>query len=77
MVPARFRDQVFMFFMTLLMGLSISAIMTWWNGGWQGPFVFAWLRGFARTYVVIVPTVLVVMPIAKRLTATVVAPPPG
>lgn len=72
MIPARHRDLVFVFIMTIMMGLSISGIMTAWNG-WAGSFVLAWLTAFGKTYVIVVPTVLVVMPIAKRLTAAIVA----
>lgn len=74
MIPARYRDYVFIFVMTILMGLSISGIMTFWNG-WSGGFLLTWIKAFARTYVIVVPTVLIVMPIAKRLTAILVQPP--
>ena len=74
MIPARHRDLVFMFLMTILMGLSISGLMTAWNG-WDGPFVAAWLTAFARTYVIVVPTVLLVMPVARRLTSLLVDEP--
>lgn len=74
MIPARHRDLVFMFVMTILMGLSISGIMTAWNG-WEGSFLAAWLTAFARTYVIVVPTVLLVMPVARRLTSLIVEDP--
>ncbi len=72
MIPARYRDLVFIFVMTILMGLSISGVMTLWNG-WTGRFVVVWLTAFAKTYVIVVPTVLIVMPIARRITAVLVA----
>jgi hypothetical protein len=72
MLPARYRDLVFVVIMTVMMGLSISGIMTAWNG-WSGRFVAAWLVAFGRTYVIVVPTLVVVLPVAKRLTALLVA----
>ena len=72
MIPARYRDLVFIFLMTIQMGLSISGVMTLWNG-WTGRFVVVWLTAFARTYVIVIPTVLIVISIARRLTAAIVA----
>lgn len=73
-LPNRLRTAVFIFFMTFLMGLVLSAIMTFQAQGLEAGFVVAWLNKFAKTYVLVVPTVLVVSPIANRLTDALVQP---
>ena len=74
-LPARWRTGVFIFFMTLMMGLVLSAIMTLQADGFGEWFIVAWLERFAKTYVLVVPTVLVVSPIANRLTDAIVEAP--
>lgn len=74
-IPVQFRDLVFLVFMTVLMGVTISGIMTVWHGSGGSSFAVAWLWSFARTYVIVLPTVLIVGPIARRLTAAVTAAP--
>ncbi len=53
--------------MTLLMGLILSAVFTWQAQGLQAGFIVAWMSKFATTYVVVLPTVIVVSPLAQRL----------
>jgi len=74
-LPARFQDWVFVFFMTLLMGLCISGMTTAMQTGVGTDFVARWLSAFLRTYIIVVPTVLVVTPLAKRLTGALVDVP--
>jgi Protein of unknown function (DUF2798) len=56
-----------MFFMTLLMGLVLSAIFTWQAQGFGVGFVSAWVVRFVSTYIIVLPTVLVISPIAQWL----------
>lgn len=70
-IPGRYRDLAFMLIMTVLMGLVISGVRTAWQGHGDRPFLLAWLVAFASTYVIVLPTVLVVGPIARRITAAV------
>lgn len=71
MIPLRFKQAVFVGWMTLLMGLVLSAIFLWQDRGFADGwgFVPLWLTGFLRTYVVVVPVVLVVQPAAAWLTS--------
>jgi hypothetical protein len=75
LLPARLRTLVFVFFMTMFMGLVLSGVMTVQAQGLGAGFVPAWLERFARTYLLVVPTVLVVGPIANRLTDAIVSAP--
>ncbi len=53
--------------MTLLMGLILSAVFTWQAQGFHNGFLVTWMSKFMTTYVVVLPTVIVVSPIAQRL----------
>lgn len=67
-LPAAYQQWVFVFSMTLLMGLTLSFIMTVVERGFGSGLVGAWLSAFARTYVIVVPTVVVVSPLARWFT---------
>ncbi len=58
------------------MGLTLSAVTTLQATGLDSSFWAAWLARFARTYAMVVPTVLVMSPIANRLTDAIVATAP-
>ncbi len=62
------RDRLFlMFFMTLLMGLILSAVFTWQAQGFASGFIAAWAVRFLSTYIIVLPTVLIVSPVAQWL----------
>jgi hypothetical protein len=73
MIPAKYGQLVQIFFMTFLMGLLLSFLFQFQETGIAeaSAFVSAWLGRFARTYVIVVPIVLVVAPLARRLTSLV------
>lgn len=73
MIPARYEQLVLLFFMTFLMGLILSfAFQVQETGIAPAPaFLAGWLRRFMQTYIMVVPLVLVVSPLAKRLTRLV------
>jgi len=79
MIPARHQQLVFVFFMTLLMGLVLSFVFEVQAGNHgiedAGGFVASWLQRFLGTYVIVLPVVVVVNPIAKRLAAAVTVKP--
>ena len=52
-------------FMTVMMGLVLSAIFTWQDIGLRADFLAVWLTRFIATYVIVLPTVLVVAPVAQ------------
>lgn len=69
----RHAQNVFVFFMTLMMSVVISGVMT--ASGGLDDFPARWLSAFLRAYMIVVPAVLVVAPLARRLTELVVEPP--
>lgn len=77
MIPARHQQLAFVFFMTLLMGLVLSFVFEAQAGVYgfneSRDFVASWLQRFFGTYVIVLPVVVVVNPIAKWLTSLVVA----
>lgn len=62
---------VFTLFMTVLMGLVLSGVFTYLDRGLAPGFLSAWVWRFLETYALVLPTVLVVSPIARAATALV------
>jgi hypothetical protein len=52
--------------MTLLIGLILSGVFTWQAQGFSVGFIAAWLGRFAGTYIIVLPTVIIVAPITQR-----------
>ena len=77
MIPAKYQQLVFVFFMTLLMGLVLSLIFQLQASGYRVEnamnFVGAWLRRFLGTYAIVLPAVVLINPVAGRLSKLVVA----
>ena len=63
----RHPDLLFVFLMTLIMGLTLSFIFTLQREGFSASFIGKWLYSFVSTYVLVVPTVLVASPLARYL----------
>jgi ketosteroid isomerase-like protein len=62
------RKTLFMILiMTVMMGLILSAVFTWQATGFGADFLQAWADRFVSTYVIVLPTVLIVSPIAQAL----------
>lgn len=69
----KLEQLVFLFFMTFLMGLVLSFTLQLRDTGFAGfsGFVQAWLWRFLETYVIVLPLVLILSPVARRLTQLV------
>ncbi len=65
--PQKLEKVLFIFYMTLLMGLAMSAYFTFQSGVENHAFVSKWLEAFISTYLVVVPVVLIVSPVAEQL----------
>lgn len=63
---------VFVFLMTLFMGLFLSAIMTIRTQGLSSDFLSIWLTRFFSTWIIVIPTVIVVIPIVNFIVRKVV-----
>ena len=59
---------ILMLNMTVLMGIILSGIFTFQAIGPAPGFLAAWASRFGTTYLLVLPTVLIVAPIAQRLT---------
>ncbi len=73
-VPPRFQNVVFGFFLSGLMTLIVSAITTVRNLGLDDASVEKWLTAFASAWPVTFPTVLIVAPIVRRIVSHFIAP---
>lgn len=61
------RQSLFMILaMTFLMGVIMSGIFTWQAIGFGAGFVGGWASRFVSTYIIVLPTVLLVSPVAQR-----------
>ncbi|SMG47004.1 Protein of unknown function [Marivirga sericea] len=67
-IPNKFRMVIFVFFMTLFIGLIMSAIMTWRIEGLSPDFLASWIVRFIQTWIIVIPTVAVVIPIVTKIT---------
>lgn len=73
MIPTRYQAMVFNAFMTFFMVLTMTAIATFINTGLDAGYVARWLHAFAIAWPIAFLAVNVMGPIARRLTAWVVA----
>ena len=74
-LPARFAPIVMPFFLSILMTCIVSFISTVKGVGMVPNLVQLWLSAWALSWVIAFPTMLVVMPFVKKLTAAVVNVP--
>ncbi len=71
-LPARYAGVVMPFFLSLMMSGIISFITTLRSVGWQAMSLTGWLGAWGISWVVAFPTVLMLLPVVRRLTAMVV-----
>ena len=71
-LPARYAAIVMPFLLSLLMTCIISFISTWYGIGLVPDFAGIWLGSWGLSWMVAFPTLLVVLPIVRRITAAIV-----
>lgn len=71
-LPARYAGVVMPFFLSLMMSGIISFISTLRGIGWQAMTLQGWLGAWALSWAVAFPTVLLLLPVVRRLTGMVV-----
>ncbi len=76
-LPARYAGIVMPLILSILMTLIVSAIATLRIAGLSAGFLGAWMGAWAWSWVVAFPTLLLVLPVVRRLVALVVEPPAG
>lgn len=74
-LPARFAGVVMPFFLSVLMTFVVSGISTLKALGPTAEFLRTWPGAWALSWLVAFPTLLLVLPVVRRLVALVVAPP--
>ncbi len=67
-LPAKYYMIVFIFLMTLFIGLILSFILTAMNTGFVDNFLLIWLNRFLSTWIIVIPTVAIVLPFVRNLT---------
>lgn len=68
--PARYSPILLALFTSMLMSLIMSGVITLLNLGWVDDFLWRWLIAWLSAFVVAFPAILLVMPIARRIVAT-------
>jgi len=76
-LPARYAGVVMPFFLSVLMTFVVSGISTLKALGPTAEFLQTWPTSWALSWLVAFPTLLLVLPVVRRLVALVVAPPPA
>lgn len=66
--PARLRQLVFGFYMSGMMSLLMSGVITFINTGMDSEFIYRWLPAFLVAWAVAFPLVTFIAPIAVKLT---------
>ena len=74
-LPAFFEPIVFGLLLSGLMSLVVSGIATWNALGFVADFTPRWLKSWLFAWAVAFPSVLVIAPLVRRITRTLVARP--
>jgi hypothetical protein len=74
-LPARYATVVMPFFLSILMTCIISMVSTLRGVGWAPGTVHLWLGSWAISWIIAFPTLLVVLPLVRKLTALLVEAP--
>ena len=75
-LPARYAAIVLPFCLSLLMTFVISGVSTLMSLGPTRAFVVTWPAAWALSWVVAFPTLVVLLPLVRRIVALVVESPP-
>ena len=75
MNPQKKFHLVFSLLMGAMMVSIMTCVITLVNVGYSDAFLRAWLKAFAIAYVVGVPVIFFLAPVARKLTAAIVGTP--
>ena len=76
-LPARYAAFITPLVLSLLMTFVVSAISTWKSLGFGPQFLSTWPVAWGVSWLVAFPTLLLVLPIVRRIVAVVVETPPA
>jgi len=71
-LPAKYVTVVMPFFLSILMSCIVSAISTFNGIGASPQFIELWLSAWLISWIVAFPTLLLVLPLVRKLTAAFV-----
>jgi cytochrome b subunit of formate dehydrogenase len=71
-IPHQFRMIVFVFFMTVFIGLALSGLLLFREQGFIDGFLSIWMDRFVTMWLTVVPVVVVVIPVVNFMTNKVV-----
>ncbi|MFB2654791.1 DUF2798 domain-containing protein [Shewanella seohaensis] len=74
-LPAKYATVVMPFFLSILMSCIVSGISTFNGVGASAQFVELWLIAWGISWAVAFPTLLMVLPLVRKLTAAFVQLP--
>ena len=77
MIARKFHPFVFAFFMAFLMSGLVSFVVTMLNIGFVANLLSIWLRAWGPAFIVAFPSVIVVVPIVRKLTEVVLEDGPA
>ena len=72
-IPHKFRMVVFVFFMTIFIGLALSGLLLFREQGFTNDFMSIWMDKFVTMWLTVVPVVIVVIPLVNFFTNKLVA----
>ena len=75
-LPARYATIVSPLVLSLLMTFIVSFISTLKSLGFHASLPSIWMSAWGLSWLVAFPTLLVVLPLVRRIVSWVVAPPP-
>ena len=74
-LPARYAGIVMPLVLSLLMTCVVSAIATARSQGLTAAFAQTWMAAWGLSWLIAFPTLLLVMPLVRRVVAAIVEPP--
>ena len=69
MIPAKFAPLLFSFCLSIIMSCVVSGVATLNAAGLDDGFAALWLAAWYKSWIVAFPTILVVVPLTRRLVA--------
>ncbi|CAN1721492.1 DUF2798 domain-containing protein [Hyphomicrobium sp. 1Nfss2.1] len=74
-LPAQYVSIIMPLVLSLLMTFVVSAISTWKSLGFGPMFLSTWPVAWGLSWLVAFPTLLVVLPVVRRIVGLIVEPP--
>ncbi|MGA1932727.1 DUF2798 domain-containing protein [Arcobacter sp. YIC-464] len=68
MIPAKYRNIVFAFFMSSIMSFLMSMIITFINLGLVDDFFIRWMEAYIKAFLFAFPIIFVVAPFVHKIT---------